>query len=180
MPLWKAFHNGKSHLAVSILKNFPAQEREYEEAQKSKNEYKHYIENHKDEKEDETIIENIKYCREMIENYLWKIRRARCFFMPFVDFVTHNQDAVYNIDKIKGYDSVLIDDFYLQARDSIIDQIYFIVDYRHRTNRQTLLTSRFSIEEINHKFPNLAARLDNNSKIFLLKERYEKEPELFR
>lgn len=154
---------GKTHLAIAMLKNFPMQ--------KTNNESFVFMEERKVQNIMQTIeceSEEYKRAKLIYENELYKYRKAQCAFIPMVElFVQLNEAAMDKgkltlLEKYAGsfYDCICFDDLGAERlTDAKRENLYYIIDSRYRNMLPTIITSNFTINEINDVEPRIASRL---------------------
>jgi len=163
---------GKTHLALAMLRNFPMKEYNNEtleifEARKIKNILDTSAED----------SEEYKKAKIAYENELYKFRRASCMFVPMVElFIRLNEEAMdkgklttLNKYSDETYDCICFDDLGAEKlTDAKRENLYYIIDSRYRNMLPTIVTSNFTINEINDVEPRIASRLSEMGDIIQL------------
>lgn len=161
---------GKTHLAISMLKNYPLVELYGEDIERMKEEFLRHIEYTTDE-------DYKKRLQEGYEKEKYKFRRPILLFLPVVEmFIALNEAS--NRDEGKkhllddysmNYDCICFDDFGAEKlTDAKRENFYYIIDKRYREMKPIILTSNFLIKEINEVEPRIASRFAEMGEIIQL------------
>lgn len=160
---------GKTHLAISMLKNFPRIKLEDNLAEKEKNFLVRAIEN----KEERYFADGEKvtteYYQKLLDSGVWQYRKAVCLFVSFVEmFVEINNAAISDEGKMQilrkyslnnNYDCVCFDDLGAEKlTDAKRENLYYVIDARYKEMLPTIITSNFTINEISQSEPRIASR----------------------
>ena len=158
---------GKTHLAVATLKNMPRVALSSWEAECKKVQLESYAEKYPDKD---------KY-RIALDNGSWKTREPSCLFVPMVGLFIELNEASRTDEGKKhlldtyslNYDCICFDDFGAEKlSEAKRENIYYIIDTRYREMKSTIITSNFTIQEINEVEPRIASRFAEMGKIFQL------------
>lgn len=167
---------GKTHLAIAMMKNIQMIELPEETANNKKNNLEWDIQN-KSIRYTRTHEQlDAEYYQKVLDSGLWKYRRADCLFVSFVEmFVEINTAAMNDNGKQlileryatdKNYDCICFDDLGAEKlTDAKRENLYYIIDSRYREMLPTIITSNFTINEINDVEPRIASRLSEMGKI---------------
>jgi len=158
---------GKTHLAISMLRNYPMQLFSENDAENNKEQIESYMQRE--------TRDNVKsHYEKMIADDLWKYRNAVCLFVPLVEmFIELNESAQKDEGKKKlldkyatQYDCICFDDFGAEKlSEAKRENFYYIIDKRYRDMRSTIITSNFTIKEINEVEPRIASRFAEMGRI---------------
>ena len=161
---------GKTHLAIALLRNFPMIPLNDIEAEKQKSKFQNDLIYLQSNLHLDGSSEKIEYYQKLLAEEVWKYRRANCLFVPIVEmFVEINTAA--NADEGKQavlrkystsntYDCICFDDLGAEKlTDAKRENLYYIIDSRYREMLPTIITSNFTIKEINEVEPRIASRL---------------------
>lgn len=158
---------GKTHLAISMLKNMPMVKLSQKEIENEKYKYEYYAERERDLKEKERL-------NKILELGLYAFRPAICLFVPIVEMFIELNEAAQKEEGKKslldlysnGYDCICFDDFGAEKlTDAKRENFYYIIDRRYRNMKATIVTSNFTIKEINEVEPRIASRFAEMGKI---------------
>lgn len=168
---------GKTHLAIAMLKNFPMVELTEKRKIEQKESLERAIENNeKAYTQNGKLMQKEDYQRLLDEGLVWRYRPAVCLFVPLVElFIKINNAAMSDDGKLKMlndyatnkiYDCICFDDLGAEKMtDAKRENLYFIIDTRYREMLPTIITSNFTINEINDVEPRIASRLAEMGKI---------------
>lgn len=165
---------GKTHLAISIMKNQEPILRTEKEWEKDENELKGIIQQFENCGGSEEKAKWVNGKRFILEKELYKYRQCRSIFLPIVTLMMRLNDAVangnktYQLEQIMKYDCVCLDDLGAEKLTEASQQnLYYLIDTRYREGLSTIITSNFTIEQINKNEPRIASRLAEMGKILL-------------
>jgi DNA replication protein DnaC len=161
---------GKTHLAISMLRGFPPIELNEERRDLAHRRLLQELEYY-----GKTEEQKEKY-QSFIDSEEWKYRKAICLFVPVVEmFVEINtaamkdggkEDVLDKYAKDKTYDCICFDDLGAEKMtDAKRENFYYIIDSRYRNMLPTIITSNFTINEINDTEPRIASRFAEMGKI---------------
>ena len=161
---------GKTHLAISMLKNFPMVEEKNEMNIRYQKDKAEKLLKSLEQKEEKGKIE--KYLKDELYNY----RKAKCLFTPFVElFIEINSYAMSDDGKMSilrkysqstEYDCICFDDLGAEKlTEAKRENLYYIIDARYRNMLPTIITSNFTIQEISEVEPRIASRFAEMGKI---------------
>lgn len=167
---------GKTHLAIAMLKNFPMFPLSEEFASNAEMRLKNNIEKGATAYKPNGELVGVEYFQKVLDSGLWKYRPANCLFISFVEmFVEINTAAMDDGGKQailkkyatkKDYDCICFDDLGAEKlTDAKRENLYYIIDSRYREMLPTIITSNFTINEINDVEPRIASRLAEMGKI---------------
>lgn len=155
---------GKTILAIAMLKNMKMREIPEEDAQKVKSSLEY----------DLKITEDKERIKKLLDSELYKFRPARALFISVVEmFIQINDVALKGgkqdlLDKYTkdNYDCICFDDLGAEKlTDAKRENLYYIIDSRYRNMLPTIITTNFTIDEINQNEPRIASRLSEMGKI---------------
>jgi len=134
---------GKTHLAVSLMKNSPLFNYE------------------------RSIFNFGRWEVEKIQE------KARCLFLPVVELVFKLNDVVMSggnksewIERYLSYNCLCLDDFGSEKiTEAARQNLYYIIDKRYRDMKPIIITSNLTMNEINEYEPRIASRLVEMGKI---------------
>jgi len=161
---------GKTHIAIALLRNFPMKLRNEFEADSEKFRLKEVLENK------DTPQGYKEHCERLLQNEMWKYKPANCLFIPIVEmFIRLNNAAMADDGKLRlletyarktTYDCICFDDLGAEKMtDAKRENFYYIIDSRYREMLPTIITSNYTINEINESEPRIASRFAEMGKI---------------
>lgn len=181
---------GKTHLAISVLRNvgrIPF-DKEYEQ-QNIKEQKKSFeskvleIERYAEiDKLNEDAERELSRYKDAIERKLYESRPPRVTFISVVELIFEINDyySYSGVKKVSGreqtkldflnsfsdYDVLCLDDFGAQKlSDANRQDLYYIINKRYLDCQSTILTTNFTIDQINEFEPRIASRLSEMGKI---------------
>lgn len=173
---------GKTHLAISLMKDFGMMLLESEED----------IRNNKEFFENLELSKNKLYsdkAKIILENNLYEYRPANCLFISAIKFFMELSEiairgeskidklknycnpVIYNISrftqpKLTNYDLIILDDVGAEKINDVSRQnLYYLIDERYRNCLPIYITSNFTIDELNALEPRLVSRMSEMGKI---------------
>lgn len=158
---------GKTHLAVSILKNFLPVEISDRQKYLLKNSLINEIEYYKKHQASE-IQNNYQLIKNYFNKGAWQFRNASSIFLKSIQFalklhelsLKDDESRIMFIKNILRYDCILLDDFGSEKfSDSVRQNFYYLIDECYTNEKPLIITSNESIMEINQKEPRIASRL---------------------
>jgi DNA replication protein DnaC len=180
---------GKTHLAIAMMKNMPMIKAEEKTAERERQRLILNIENKRVHYTSTGEELGNEYFQKLLDSEIWKFRNAKCLFVSFVElfieintvamsdegkekilskYATGYDRSVYCLDDNRDpdYDCICFDDLGAEKlTDAKRENLYYIIDSRYREMLPTIITSNFTINEINDVEPRIASRLSEMGKI---------------
>lgn len=169
-----AIGNGKTHLAVAMLKQMPMQLiKEQNQIIYNERELRIEIENERDS----AIKARLEAA---LANELYKYRPARCLFVSVIEMLfeinaaamddTGRYPVLRKYATNRFYDLILFDGLFddfdaKKLTDAKKDDLYYIINSRYLYNLPCIITSNRKIEEINEIDPRIASRFSEMAAI---------------
>jgi DNA replication protein DnaC len=151
---------GKTHLAISMLKTFPPVRLDEKDAEELKNKWENWLRYSSDEIKKPEI-------EKALEEKRYEYRPPNLLFLPVVEMFIELNEAIRTDDGKKtlldryssSFDCICFDDFGAEKlTEAKKENFYYIIDRRYREMRPTIITSNFTINEINQAEPRIASR----------------------
>lgn len=175
--------SGKTHLAVAIAKSLPPIELSEDQMKNKEKEIKLSIQ-HLSKIEDESHQQQYKKLLIYYSSKVWYYKSPAVIFIRIIRFLIELHETSKTIqgstitkldflNNVLRHDLIVLDDFGSEKLSEAARQnLFFIIDECYVNNKNLIVTSNNTIDEINAKEPRIASRLSSGQVLYLNADDY--------